>query len=102
MILSADNDTGGEIRWQDYGPQALTRRHVWDRAGNGNRTWEVDCQRFQRRWIDRLTAIQVGRSPARDESPESLLKLVVNNERFFPSKVFQNFSIFLSKSSPRL
>ena len=45
--------------------------------------WDVCCQRFQRRWIDRLTAIQVGGSPAGDELPESSLELVVGGERFF-------------------
>ena len=64
--------------------------------------WDIGCRRFQRRWIDWLTATQVGGSFARDESPKSLPELVAGGERFF----FENFPkichIFLSKSSPRL
>ena len=43
--------------------------------------------RFQHRWIDRLTAIQVGGSLAGDESSESSSELVVGDERFLPLKI---------------
>ena len=56
-------------------------------AAAGGGAWDIGCQKFQRQWIDRLTAIQVGGSPAGDESLESSPKLVASNERFFPSKV---------------
>ena len=60
--------------------------------------WDVDCRKFQRQWIDRLTAIQVGGSPTRDESLESSPKLVANGERFLPSKIFQKFTLFFNRS----
>ena len=98
MKLSVVSDTGGEIRWSDYGPRALKHQRVRYRVGDGSRAWDISCRRFQCRWIDRLTTIQVGGSLAGDDSPE----LVVDSEAFS----FENFPkispFFLSKSSPRL
>ena len=48
--------------------------------------WDVGCRRFQRRWIDRLTTIQVGGSSTKDESPE----LVAIDEGFFLRKFPKN------------
>ena len=81
-----------------------TMGHAPSQAGQGpmmaatrGGTWDVGCWRFQHRWIDRLTAIQVGGSPTGDESSESSSELVADSERFFPSKISQKICPSLIK-----
>ena len=46
MTLSAAGDIEGEIRGPDYGPRALTRRRMKDRADDGSHSWRLMGRRL--------------------------------------------------------